>query len=333
MILIFNGFLVGTYPRSEKLIQVTRDFDRQRISEQELNKQFNEDVLNLIALQKKSGFEFISDGLLKWQDHFRPLTENLNEVELGSLTRYYDNNTFFKKPIIKSKLSETNSKFILNYFFNEQLKGLKKKATLPSPYYFVSLSEFNLSQIGSYSVEEALFDSAKILNSIAKDLELQGFEFIQFSDPEIVYRPLQNSSNVCEKGLDLKQVFEVLLKNLNAKTSLHTFFGDFSKLKSLNILEFPFNGFGIDFTETNLNSLKEFDFSEKELTLEIVDSRNSLIESSQEIAKKAKDISKKLNAKKYFISSNVDLEFVPQTIAEKKVENIGKALKQLNNGD
>ncbi len=86
------SFIHGIYPRSESLAQMTRDVGRKRKTEEELLAAQKKDTNHLLALQKKHGFLYGEDGMLLWQDIFRPIVEATDGMIVGPLTRWFDNN-------------------------------------------------------------------------------------------------------------------------------------------------------------------------------------------------------------------------------------------------
>ena len=97
-------YITGILPRSEELIKVTRSYIRGKTGNRELNKAFKNATSKLIEAQLAAEFSYISDGMLKWHDLLRPFTSNLQGATVGSLSRWFDNNTFYRKPIIVSDL-------------------------------------------------------------------------------------------------------------------------------------------------------------------------------------------------------------------------------------
>src|ERR671935_1984876 len=93
-----EAFAPGIYPRSEALVQATRDLDRGRTTQDAVDEQVERDLAELISEQQAAGLDLLSDGMLRWQDHFRPLLEAADGLETGALTRFLDTNTFYRAP-------------------------------------------------------------------------------------------------------------------------------------------------------------------------------------------------------------------------------------------
>src|SRR5437764_3789856 len=93
-----QAFVPGIYPRSEQLVQATRDLDRGRTSQESVDEQVERDLAELISVQQQAGLDLLADGMLRWQDPFRPLLEASDGLETGALTRFLDTNTFYRAP-------------------------------------------------------------------------------------------------------------------------------------------------------------------------------------------------------------------------------------------
>ena len=132
--------LTGAFPRSEKLVEATRAVTRGKTSQAEVDAIFDEDLASLVELQNSVSLDILVDGQLNWQDLFRPFSAIFTGVELGGLTRWFDNNTFYRKPNITQKISYKGTD--LERYFRHKLLPLNssKKAILPGPFTFAALA-------------------------------------------------------------------------------------------------------------------------------------------------------------------------------------------------
>src|SRR5215211_703199 len=88
-----RAYAPGIYARSEKLVQATRDLDRGRTTEEAAEEQRLADLRAFIEAQREAGLDYFSDGLLNWQDIFRPFDESAAEgLHPGALTRFLNTN-------------------------------------------------------------------------------------------------------------------------------------------------------------------------------------------------------------------------------------------------
>lgn len=318
-------YVTGVLPRSTELIGRTRAYERGRIGQKKLEESFEAATESLIKAQISAGLNYIADGMLRWQDLLRPFTENLKGITVGGLTRWFNNNTFYRKPIITDCI-EREKDVVVNMTHVERLpKNLPWKAILPAPYTFVSLSE------NQYYKDEAefMFRVAGIINEEIRSLAEAGFGYIQLSDPALVYEPSAPKSKKDKLAL-VNDVLEIAVKGTPTKTCLQTFFGDFSKILP-EALDFPVDHLGIDLYETDFEKLKEYSF-EKGVALGLLDSRSSLVEQPRELVAVAKEIIESIyrsNIGEVFICPNCDLDFLPWEKAEEKMKALNSVAKRL----
>ncbi len=318
-------YATGVFPRPRRLIGKTRAYERGRINGKELEESFAKATETVINAQVSTGLDYVTDGMLRWQDLLRPFTESLKGIEVGSLARWFNNNTFYRKPIITDHVKREKD-IVKSIMCLEKLpKNISWKAILPAPYTFASLSENQYDK----DKTEFMFEFAGIINKEIRSLTQAGFSYIQLSDPALVYEPLATKSREDELSL-VKNVLEMAVKGTSVKICLQTFFGDFSKILP-EALDFPVDHLGIDLYETDLEKLKEHSF-EKGIALGLIDSRSSLIEKTDELIGVTKEIIESVyrsRMEEVFICPNCDLDFLPWERAEKKIEVVSSVANHL----
>lgn len=313
-----EAHLTGLFPRSEELVEATRAAGRGKISPADLEAAFRRDLGALARLQSESGLDFLVDGQLNWQDLFRPFSELFTGIQLGGLTRWFDNNTFYRKPIIADKTRFSNVS-IEPYFRSSLLPAsTPKKAILPGPFTFAVMS-----QNATYeSLADLVDDIAHGLKDTVEALRKAGYGCFQFNEPCLC------ASSRTKSELEMaKHAFQVCAKGVSAKTSLQTYFGDASPVIHA-LLDFPVDCLGLDFYATSLDSLPEYSF-DKELGCGCIDGRNSLLESPGDMAKFVKKVRENVEPRGMSICTNCDLEFLPYSIAENKVRVLSETKKML----
>ena len=311
--------LAGIHPRSEKLIELTRSYERAKTGWSQVEVQLEQETRELIKLQKSLGFGHISDGALGWQDQLRPITRSLKGVESGTrYSRWFDTNTFYQKPIVVGKVSagEFDPE---NFLRTKLLTGERsRKITLPGPYTFSQLSEDKHYK----NYPDLLFDIAVAEREIIKRLRDEGVSLFQLSEPCLVYQPYRETfRDKSEVELALKAIRSVVENNAG-EFVIQTYFGDVAPLFS-RLLELPVRGIGIDLFETDVSSLSEQ--TSKTLVLGVVDSRESYVEDPHWIADTVRKLSEQVDVQDLIFTSNSDLKFVPQGIANQKLEALSKA--------
>ena len=305
---MINYWSAGIYPRNEKLIESTRSYDKT------LEKQFKKEKSRLLKIQSNNKLDYISDPLIDWDDNLRPFTDNLRGIEKGPLTRYYENNTFYRQPIIKSKLGTTGNILKNNVCFDLFTSKSKVKIDILDPFTFYDLSanEFYKSE------EEAVNAFAEIikkeLNSIKRNVQL-----IQFNSPSLARIEDIDRLNMVKKAM------EKIVKGLDTKTCLNLWGSDISNTLE-KFQEFPVDIIGIDFTSSNVDKFDKIEMK-KGLACGLIDAKNTKMEKSSVIIRELKNIKKTFSPESLAVITSWDFEFIPEPFADKKLQ-IMKQIKE-----
>ncbi len=313
--------LSGIHPRSEQLIELTRSYDRGKVERSELDRQIEQDTVDLIRLQEESDFETFSDGAFAWQDQLRPVVHSLDGVTTGTrYDRWFDTNTFYKKPTIEREISVT--KIEPKKFIRTDLLPKSKawKVTLPGPYTFSQLAD-NLHYKAPSTLVDQLADAE---NQIIRGLTAAGVTRFQISEPCLVYRPYRQGAPA--KGeIDMAlAAIQKTVEGVNANFSIQTYFGDATTILPA-LLRLPVDTIGVDLFETDYTQLKLE--TDKTFALGIIDSRESNIEDPRWISETATRASKHLFADKIVYVPNSDLKFLPRRVGDAKARALAQATK------
>jgi len=313
--------LTGIFPRSNELIKATRSYDKGLISWNELLEYIKKDAQYVINLQIDMGFDCIIDGMYLWQDIFRPFTEGVKGIKPGALTRWFDNNTFFRKPLIGEIDADTHIPFIHRYILLDLMMSPCKKVILPGPYTFLSLSSRGYD-------ENTIISLAKIMAREVENLENKGVRVFQFNEPSLVYR--ESPDKVFKVFESLREAYEIIRKKAEGKIILHTYFGNAAPIMN-ELLDLPVDYIGVDFYSTEFMDLKEISLN-KGLLCGCLDSRNSYMGDPLKVVELVKKIEEHMNPKEIILAPNCDLEFLPREIAIKKMKILVN-VKKLLEGD
>jgi len=301
---LISSYTFGIYPRSEELIEATRK------NTENLNSLFQKETEEYISAQKNANLGFVSDPLLKWDDIFRPFS-NLETVTPTALNRIYEMNTFYRVLSFDGQTFTDDGNLVQS---NLDLSLLPKNRTaaIPEPFTFAELHTSNEFK----RKEDFTINLAKMLRVEIDSLVESGFEVIQLLAPSIAYNKEVNFGLVSDS-------LKIITDGLKAKTILHTYFGDVStKIESL--LELPVSGLGFDITTTPASSIEKHSFSDKILTVGIINSFNTAIEKPQECINQVDEINAKTKPKESYVSNNFDLEYVPKEFAMNKISVLGE---------
>ena len=300
---MITSYTFGIYPRSEELIEATRK------NTENLDSLFQTETEEYISVQKNANLGFISDPLLKWDDIFRPFS-NLKSVNLSSLNRIYEMNTFYRI-LSFDELELTDNVNVVQSNLDSSLPK-NKTVAIPEPFTFTELHTSKQFK----EKEDFTINLAKMLRMEIDSLVESGFEVIQLLAPSIAY------NKEVDFGI-VSDALKIITSGLKAKTILHTYFGDVSA-KIENLLDLSVSGLGLDITTTPASSVEKHSFSDKSLTVGIINSFNTAIEKPQECINLVDEINAQTKPKESYVSNNFDLEYVPKEFAMNKISVLGE---------
>ena len=291
-----EAYVPGICPRSEALVQATRDVDRGRTTPEAVDEQVERDLAELVSAQQAAGLDLLADGMLRWQDHFRPLLEAAEGLETGALTRFLDTNTFYRAP--KATTATPTLSAPLDERYLAPLPG-PRLVTLPSPFALA-----HGTGIPAKVVAEGVLKPA--LDGLEADLIVLAEPF--FAREE------------ASKLEDLAEALEALAGG--PKLALWLTFGDARAVLEEGAADLPVDGLGIDFYATHLEDMPE-GFG-KLLLAGVVDARSSVPEEPRELASFAERLAER-GVEQIALVPNGDLQYVSAPIAHEKIARLGKA--------
>jgi 5-methyltetrahydropteroyltriglutamate--homocysteine methyltransferase len=301
-----KSYAPGIYARSETLVQATRDLDRGRTTEAAVQDQREADLRSFLDAQREAGLDYLSDGLLNWQDIFRPFDEVAQGLEPGPLKRFLNTNTFYRAPIVTEKAPRLVEPLGEEYFRIGDLPRNRWVVTLPSPH---ALAEFAAGELEPRAVAEG------VLGPQIRWLAGNGCALVVLQEMALF-----------EGGIDvyrLSDAIDALQSPLPVALQLP--FGDSGDVLG-ELVELDVEAIGVDVYATDLEALpRPFP---KTLLAGVVDARNSLVEEPGELAEFGRQLLEELEGELHFVP-NGDLQFVPEKIARQKVLRLGEAARIL----
>lgn len=296
-------YIGGIYPRSEKLIEATRR------NPPNLPQIFRRDKKRIIDLQVRLGLTYISDPLLDWNDMLRPYL-NLKGLRQGALNRIFEQNAFYRTPVVVDRVEWVKPITLENLALDLLPKNYLLKVDLPDPYTFASLSENRYYR----DQRDLVADLAEVLSKEAQTLQ-KHFQLIQINAPSICSIRSTEELNLAYEAL------KPVTKGLSAKTYLHLYFGDPTPILS-SLISFPISGLGLDLI--NIKIPKDLKFGKMGLAAGCVDAGNTKLENPKSVSEQVKRIAEAAEPSELYICPNYDLEYVPQTYANRKMRRLSK---------
>ena len=301
-----KAYVPGIYARSEELVQATRDLDRGRTIKEAVEERREADMRSFLDVQREARLDYLSDGLLNWQDIFRPFCEAAQGITAGPLTRFLNTNTFFRAPAVTGEAPKLVEPLGEPYFRIGELPRNGWAATLPSPH---ALAASAVGELEPLAVTEG------VLGPQIRWLAGNGCAMVVLQETALfggridVY-PLSDALDALQSPLPV---------------ALQLPFGDSGDILG-EIVKLDIEAIGMDFYATDLEALpRPFP---KTLLAGVVDARNSLLEEPEQVAKFGRQLLEELDGGLHLVP-NGDLQFVPEKIAREKVLRLGEAARIL----
>jgi 5-methyltetrahydropteroyltriglutamate--homocysteine methyltransferase len=289
-----KAFAPGIYPRSEALVQATRDLERGRTTPEAVAEQSERDFRELVSVQEAAGLDLLADGMLGWQDLFRPLAEAAEGLSARPLTRFLDTNTFYRAVLVEREPRLTKP------LPAPELPAGRWLATLPSPLAFARAAN------GAASAQTL---AANVLAPQIEAWSEAGCALVVLADPF-----LAREGGVGELARALAELPR------SAPLAVQLVFGDASAALD-EVAELDVDAIGIDFYSTSLDAVP--DRFPREIYAGVIDARSSALEDPHEVSRFAGELARRAPA--VSLVPNGDLQFVPEKIAREKLARLGRA--------
>lgn len=318
--------VVGSFPKvwegrgGTKLIGAISRRERGDISYKGLCDIFDEVTKRVIQEQERIGIDIITDGQLRWEDIVTPFAKDISGFEINGLNRFFNNNVYYRRPVVKNKISGNGALIVDEIEFAKAcVKTSQLKAVLCGPYTFARLSENRFYR----NENRLILDIAKVLNEEVKRLDRLGIQYIQLDEPSLGWEPPREIKGVIEA---INIVFDGCRL---AKKALYIYFGSADKILS-KLLKCDIDILGLDMSFEPLNTIKlvkEVDFT-KEFGLGCVDARNTKLEDKDTLKRLFDKLCKVVSPDRVYVSPNCGLEFLPHDVAVAKLMNMVTAVKE-----
>ncbi|MHA2170592.1 MAG: hypothetical protein ACXAB7_11925 [Candidatus Kariarchaeaceae archaeon] len=347
---LYNTLITGIHPLSESLIKDIFDYKYGRTtSTDHIKKAFERDIEDLINSQQQIFPIAVSTGNLGWWDIYRPFTEKLeglnNEVAIGDLpvVRIPLTNTFYRQLIVTGKLfsespilkiaqhSFLDGNLLQTQFLPKELKNNSWCLCLPGPFSLSRASKISPEAKADYITNDDLInDFTAILVKELQYLSSKGFSHIVIDESAVVWEELD------------KDLLPIIIDSWNKlvggsaiKIIIHTH----QRLPETVIkllIESNAWGIGIDFINNDPSILYEYEIKDKSLIAGVVDSQGyyrnlegeAIVEETLHITELGEKLSL-LQAKNIILVPTTRLEFIPRSVANLKLHQLGKAVELL----
>ncbi|MFC4450333.1 5-methyltetrahydropteroyltriglutamate--homocysteine methyltransferase [Halorussus aquaticus] len=284
----------------------------------EVYEQAREEVIDS---QQSAGLDRVVEGQLRWDDMLaHPLAVH-DSVETRGIVRYYDNNNFYRDPVVTDDLT-----------FDGDIAG-----ELDAASEFVDADELQAVVPGPYSLadlatDEHYGDDDEFLDAIADFLagEVEAFpevETLFVLEPSLV-------ENSPDDGEDERasEAVDAVTSAAPADTDVvvHTYWGALDEKVHAHLLDADFDALSYDFVsnhEDNLYNINEYGTKDS-IAAGVVDGQNTLVEDAEAISDRADWLQENTPASDFetiYLTPNTELFYLPYSTFEEKLAALGEA--------
>ena len=316
--------VVGSYPKitgdksAVNLRRARNRFDQGNISAEELEDAYQQTIRRVISEQEEAGVDLITDGQIRWDDPVTPFATNIDGMEIGGLLRFFDNNVYYRRPIVKSGLSFRDYSVVNEFKFAQANSKTEVKPVITGALTFAQLSRDEF-----YHDEKTLIlDLAQILHREAEKLSQEGAKTIQIDEPSLCFHP--------DKLELVKESLKIITRVIESRFALYLYFGSIQRLVP-DLFDLPVALLGVDVVsrQEDLGLLLEY-WREKDVGIGCVDARSTNMETESELLAIFEKVTRKIPEDKVFINPSCGLEFLPHAEAQEKLKNMVEAVGKFN---
>ena len=318
--------LIGSLPRPPMLSKYVGRFRTGKISGEVLERKYVEYTKRVLSKLISMGYKVITDGMFRHDDILNPFISFIDGVKVNGLYRFYENNFFFRIPIVEGKIKLKENAPLITWYLKakEIVSEITKeeiiiKPVIPGPATFVSHSiNKYYENLGEFIADYV----ANVLEPLISELRKVGADVIEIHEPALV--ALRLKPKVID--LSLKGIYE-LSESLGVKIWLQVYFGSLRRLfkylkpgtdlvLSLDLVESP----------KDIRLLKALKEVTESIALGIIDSRNTKIERFKEV-KRVVNRALRYGFRDIYLCPNTLLDFLPEVIAYKKLRRLARFVK------
>jgi 5-methyltetrahydropteroyltriglutamate--homocysteine methyltransferase len=270
----------------------------------------------------------LTDGQIRWYDPVSHLAGKLGGVKINGLLRFFDTNTYFRQPVLRSKPVRTEPLAVEEFRFacnalgriptgREGIARVTVKAVLTGPYTLAKLSLAEDDAMKPLAARAEAYSQA--LAAEVKALADAGADIVQIDEPAIIKYP--GDWEIFTRALEPICAMRDEARKTGRKLhlALYVYFCDPTPLYE-KLAHLPVDVLGLDFTySTKLADAVASAGSPRPLALGLVDGRNTKLESPAEVARVVERLLPKIKGERAYLGTSCGLEYLPRDRAAAKL--------------
>ncbi|WP_435153349.1 5-methyltetrahydropteroyltriglutamate--homocysteine methyltransferase [Haladaptatus sp. DFWS20] len=283
----------------------------------ELTAVYDEAREEVVSVQRKAGLDRIVEGQLRWDDMLaHPLTVH-DSVETGGIVRYYDNNNFYRDPVVVNELSFDGDVAAELEATTELADDVQ--AILPGP-----------NSLADLATDEFYNDDEEFLAAVADFLagEVDAFPEIEtlfLLEPSLVENPPEDGEDA-----RASDAIDVVANATDAEVVAQPYFGSLDEKVHAHLLDADVDAVGYDLVSDHdgcLSNVNEYGTKDS-VSLGLVDGQNTLVESPETIAERVDWFEENTPVNEFdtvYLTTNTETFYLPYSKFEDKLSALAEA--------
>jgi 5-methyltetrahydropteroyltriglutamate--homocysteine methyltransferase len=302
--------VTGAYPKisdeHQDLRRALHRHDRGELDADGLSGVLDESTRWAIGELDWAGLDVINDGQVRWDDLLAPFARAWTGCDRGPLERFYDNNTYFRQPVITGPITTGGTTLVRDFEFARGVARGQLKAAVCGPLTFATLAEDHHYR----SLEDRTLAVADAIAAEIRGLGAAGATLVDVEEPALVAHP---------EHFALARAAIERLALAGVPLALQTYFFPADPLLDA-LAAFPVAQVGVDVRSRDTHALERLNALRQTVVLGIVDARNTRVETESELVGLIETALRQLPADYLWLAPTTGLEYLPHDVAVKKLK-------------
>lgn len=320
---------LGSYPRigegveKQRLRRAIQQNQAGKISDDELKQIQNSVTKEVLSEQESAGVDWVTDGLIRWEDGQTYFTDQMEGIHRGGLLRYFDTNTYYRQPVVNGPVSYNGPVTVNDFTFAKENTSKPVRPVVTGPF---TLARLSLNE--HYKSEDELVDvMTSAMNQELQALDAAGATMLQVDEPVLTHDTPDDKR--------IQEVLRNLTQGVTAPVWIALYMGSTTSLLD-RVESWPVAGVWLDCVTdpTVLDKLGEKSFGNgKSLGLGIMDARNTKLETVDQIRAMLDKVAGRTPVERIAVTTSAGLEFLPRSRAQEKLARLSESVQAfLNQG-
>ena len=276
----------------------------------------------LIDRQQAAGLDRVVEGQGRWDDMLaHPLVVH-DSVETRGIVRYYDNNNFYRDPVVTGELTP-DSDVAAELTAASKHTDESLQAVLPGPYSLADLA-----------TDEYYDDEAAFLDAVAQFLAAEAEQFpaietLFLLDPSLVTNPPE-TDDTHER---VPAAIDTVADAVETDVVVYPYWGALPERTYAHVMDADIDAFGFDLVsapDANVYNAQEYGTPD-DVALGVIDGQNTRVESPDTIRERVDWFDGQTPQNDYgrvYATTNTELFYLPVNRFGEKLDALGAAARQ-----